>query len=223
MSILIVGHKFIKSISFVSSVSMIMLWGNPASAVPYLLDPTEMMKFESNAIDSSGISGTNPSEPQLNNNGSPNLFNPNNNNPSFSFPFVSNQNSQNQSNNGTSDNGDNSGTETSGNNERGTSTASGSGDTSTNSSTMTTNPQDSDINTLITVANMLDPVDPGDPNESGPTDTECEDSDDCTTVCDNPNNSDDCTSVKIPEPTSVLAIGMIGLFGLLTKSNQRFL
>ena len=211
---------------------MIMLWGNPASADPYLLDPTEMMNFEPNASDSSGISGTNPSEPQLNNNGSPNLFNPNNNNPSFSFPFVSNQNSQNQSNNGTSDDGDNLGRETSGNNETGTSTASSSGDTSTNSSTMTTNPQNSDFNTLITVANMLDP---GDSDGSGPTDTECEESDDCTTVCDNSNNSDDClpvcdnlnnsddcTSVKIPEPTSVLAIGMIGLFSLLTKTNQRF-
>ncbi|ACB52500.1 hypothetical protein cce_3152 [Crocosphaera subtropica ATCC 51142] len=195
MSKKILIKKNYKSIPSILSFAAIVLASNPASA-ELLIEPFELLNIKTDANEPSEISSIDPSASPFVNGGNLNSSNSNNN--GLFSPFASSstagRSSNSNSNNGDGDANDDS--NSNGNNSG----------TETNdiiSSDFSDSPTD-----LMTVASMLQP---NGNNPDGPN-------------TDNPGGDDPGTPTPdptpIPESTSVTALAIIGLVGLLTKRNQ---
>ncbi len=209
MSNSIFKPKIRKYIPSIISFGMITLYSIPASAAQ-LIEPFELFN-----IDFDNSSEINPPPSPFNNQGNPNSSNFNsgggsggsgNSGGGSSSPFVSSQSSPDSSNNNSSDGTEINDIIPSGFNEDFADLI----------------PQDSQIIDLMTVTSMLQPngnnldgildnLGTNNPDTDNPS-TNNSDADDLGTVTP--------TSTPIPEPTSVTALAMIGLVGVLVKQNR---
>lgn len=219
MSKSILNSKIRKSIPSIISFGVITLYSFPASAAQ-LIEPFELFNIDSNAVDPSKITSMNSSIAPSDNQG--NSSSPNGGGGGggsrrrSSSPFVSSQSLLDSSDDNSSDGTDINNIIPSGFNE--------------NFADLI--PQDSQINDLTPVTSIPQPNgnnpegtsdNPTTENPDGD-DPSIDDPDDDNPKTDNPDKDDPTTeppaATPIPEPTSVIALAIIGLVGVLAKPNR---